>query len=501
MDEKTMDLTITYVPSGRNGVATLTATLGDEVLAVESLNLTKGESRESFTKIVCNERPGIDPKAVETELLRMAAEVANKPDNPLVETSSSDDSAVALAAMPQAVREEAEAMLKAPDLMHRIVADIGLLGVAGEKELATTIYLVGVSRLLTKPLAAIVQGPSSSGKSYLIEMVTALAPPEAVVNATQMTPQALFHMEPGSLEHRFVVAGERSRVENDETAEATRALREMLSSGRLVKLMPMKVNGGEIQTVRIQQDGPISYVESTTLNKLFNEDANRCILLTTDERPLQTRRIITTLAANYTGSRPENKAQQIVTRHHALQRMLQPYSVVVPFADRLGELVADDRVEARRAFPQLMSMVQAVALLHQRQRKIDDDGRLLAAPDDYLLAHRLLSKPMERLLGGRLSDPAQRFLSRLREHFPVEKTFTTLDAVKRETGCRSSVYGWLSELHDAGLVNQIEAKRGRAPAIWKLPVESAIIEPIAALPSTEQLFGNQLGHMDTNEKP
>ena len=64
--------------------------------------------------------------------------------------------------------------------------------------------------------------------------------------ADQMTPQALFHMEPGSLKNRFVAAGERSRKENDDTAEATRALREMISSGRLFKLMPTK-EGGENQ--------------------------------------------------------------------------------------------------------------------------------------------------------------------------------------------------------------------------------------------------------------
>src|SRR5262249_16728051 len=83
-------------------------------------------------------------------------------------------------------------------------------------------YLAGVSRLLERPLAVIVQGPSSSGKSYVIAKVAELFPPEAVVLAHQMTPQALFHMEPGSLEHRFVVAGERSRLENDDSAEATR---------------------------------------------------------------------------------------------------------------------------------------------------------------------------------------------------------------------------------------------------------------------------------------
>ncbi len=423
----------------------------------------------------------------------MTGQLSKNGSKPADAPPARPDPAELLAAMPEAVRAEARAMLDLKDsqLLKRVVDDIGLLGVAGERELAATIYLVGTSRLLSKlskPLAAIVQGPSSSGKSYLIETVATLFPPESIISATQMTPQALFHMKPGSLAHRFVVAGERSRAENDDTAEATRALREMLSAGKLSKLMPMKV-GGEIQTVQIQQDGPIAYIESTTLTKLFDEDANRCILLTTDERQDQTRRIIGRLAAGYTGTRAGGEPPQIIARHHALQRMLQPLFIVVPFAERLGELVADERVEARRAFPQLMSMIHASALLHQTHRKMDGDGRLVAEADDYKLARHLLARPMERLLGGRLSDPAHRFYGRLREWVQPDETFTTRDTIKREKGSKSSVYGWPSELHDAGLVDQVEAQRGRSPATWKLLAESAGGERMVSLPTVEHLFG------------
>src|SRR5262245_62435477 len=137
-----------------------------------------------------------------------------------------------------------------------------------------------------------------------------------------MTPQALFHMPPGSLAHRFIVGGERSRVEDDERAEATRALREMLSAGKLTKLMPVKVEGGRIETAHIEQDGPIAYVESTTLAKVFDEDANRCLLLHTDERPEQTRRVVRRLADAYRGAGGAADPERVVLRHHALQRML-----------------------------------------------------------------------------------------------------------------------------------------------------------------------------------
>ena len=488
-------LTIVFVPRGRNGRGTLTVRLGSELVLVDELNLARDKERSAFAAKVCGGRPGIDREAVEAELLKLAAEVAARGAGEVDEAKPEPDR---LAGMPQSIRAEARAMLESPDLLKQTVEDIGALGVAGEKELAATIYLVATSRLLPQPLAAIVQGPTSSGKSYVIEKVATLFPPEAVIHATQMTPQALFHMKPGSLKHRFIVAGERRRGENDETAEATRALREMLSSGRLAKLMPTKV-GGEIQTVTIDQEGPISYVESTTLARIFDEDANRCLLVTTDEQEQQTRRIIDKLAVGYSGVCGHGAMGHVIDRHHALQRILEQHQVIVPFAERLGESVAHERVETRRAFPQLVSMIQASALLHQRQRQLDSDGRLLAGADDYQLARHLLLKPLGRLLGGRLSDPVRRFHERLRSWFGGE-TFTAREAARKEQGSRSSVYGWVGELHDAGLLEQVEERRGNVAAKWRLSPEAEEGDTDALLPPLEKVFRNRAGHVDTNDK-
>lgn len=117
----------------------------------------------------------------------------------------------------------------------------------------------------------------------MVSRVAGMFPPEAVLIATQLTPMALFYLDAGSLVHRLVVSGERRRAEDDEAADATRALREMLSEGRLSKLVPLKEDGRQ-RTVLVEQEGPIAYVENTTLTRVFNEDANRCILVNTDER-------------------------------------------------------------------------------------------------------------------------------------------------------------------------------------------------------------------------
>jgi hypothetical protein len=467
-----------------NGKLRLTARWQGDPVHLDTLDPASSFARRRFIKALQVKVPSAAPEAVEKELLRLADTPKSAPA-PDCAGASQEADAEPLAKMPADVRAEADAMLTDRLLIQRVVDDVAALNVAGEKELTATVYLIGVSRLLDRPLAGIVQGPSSSGKSYLLEKTASLFPDETLILATQMTPQALYHMRPGTLTHRFIVAGERSRIEDDERAEATRALREMLSAGKLTKLMPMKVEGGRIETVQIEQDGPIAYVESTTLAKVFDEDANRCLLLHTDERPEQTKRIVRQLAAAYSNTNSTKATQQIILRHHALQRMLQPLPVVVPYAGPLSEMIPSERVEARRAFPHLMSMIQAVTLLHQRQRDQNGDGALVATEEDYQIARHLLLKPMARLLGGGLSDPARRFHERLSAWAKGE--FKTTEAKRREQSSKSAVSGWLAELHDIGFVELVAPSRGRNPATWRL-ADPAHHANAGNLPASEEVF-------------
>jgi hypothetical protein len=427
---------------------------------VELLNPASSGQRGKFVKQLTDKFPTVPADAIDAELVKIGTV-------PLTPRLADDGVTIAdpLSITPANVLADAETMLTGPNLICRICDDVAVLGVSGERELALTVYLIGVSRLLTKPLAGIIRGSSSSGKSFLIERVASLFPPEAVIHATQMTPQALFHMPPGSLVHKWVVAGERSRVEDDDRAEATRALREMLSSGKLSKLMPEKGEGGKIETSTIEQEGPIAFIESTTLATVFEEDANRCLLLVTDERDEQTRRIISQIAMRHSSPQVD-RAEDVRAVHHALQRILPSLEVRVPYADRIGERFGCERVEVRRAFPQLLALIQASALLHFRQRETASDGALLANDEDYQIARRLISRPFALSLGGGVCDSAIQFFEKLKGWAPME--FTVRKAVKQCSAGKSAVYGWLSELHDAGAVEEVEQARGRKAAKWRL---------------------------------
>ena len=149
-----------------------------------------------------------------------------------------------------------------------------------------------------------------------------------------------------------------------------------------------------------------------------------------------------------------------------MQRLLEPHEVIVPFASRVAEHFPDDRVEARRAFPHLLSLIQASALLHQYQRERDIAGRIIADCNDYHLCRHLMLGPLSRQLGGGLSDPARRF-QRLRPN-AINQTFSTTTIRTFDRSNERSIRGWLTELKDAGLAVMLETQRGRIPATWQL---------------------------------
>jgi hypothetical protein len=286
-------------------------------------------------------------------------------------------------------------------------------------------------------------------------------------------------------------------MNNDDRAEATRALREMLASGRLSKFMPVKV-GNEIVTVLIEQQGPIAYVESTTATRIFEEDASRCILLSTDERSAQTKTILRQIARQAKGE-VRSERGRIIDRHRTLQRLLERREIVIPYADRISAAMEQfaDRCHIRRAYPMVLSFIQASALLHQRQRSTDAEGRLIAAPLDYEVTVRLLTAPLDNMIGGSLSEPAERFLDSLlgaikQKPNPLPVPFTN-DQIRLHLSHlgRSTVGNHLNELEEKGYLEATEAPsigRGRPPKAYQPTYRDVTADGV--LPSLEQLFGD-----------
>ena len=91
---------------------------------------------------------------------------------------------------------------------------------------------------------------------------------------------------------------------------------------------------------------------------------------------------------------------------HDLQRWLAlgPTDVVVPFAPQHVSQVPPHLVRFRRDIQQLLTFIKASALLHQAQRKLDPDGRVVATLDDYRLAYEVFVPILGQVTGRTVTD-------------------------------------------------------------------------------------------------
>lgn len=352
-------------------------------------------------------------------------------------------------------RRAAEALLAHVDLLDRAAIVTEQLGYVGEEAPKRLAFLVAVSRLLAKPLSAIVFAPSGSGKSELLEAVAKLTPEESVEFLSRLTPQALFYAGAEGLRHKLVLVDEQVGA-----TEADHSIRTLQSRGVLRLAIPIKG-----KTESFEAKGPIALMSGTTSESLNPENLSRCIELVLDDSPAQTERVQAAQRRAAAGKTPTAPDTQV---WRDAQRLLEPCEVVIPFAERLT--YAARTTADRRGNAKLLGLIMAHALLCQRQRERDPRGQVVATVADYQVIYALLQPAVSREVDG-LSPRAAR-LFKLVEEDPAAAIS------RRELAAR---LGW-SYMTAARALEELErVELVRALDLREVPRRYRLAERIGAL--------------------
>src|SRR5262249_13473849 len=120
---------------------------------------------------------------------------------------------------------------------------------------------------------------------------------------------------------------------------------------------------------------------------LHPENETRMLSLTITDTHVQTAAVFRALAQE------SPRADADLTQWHALQTWLAtgPTRVAIPFADQLAQLVPPVAVRLRRDFKTVLMLIRAHALLHQATRLKDEQGRIIATPEDYAAVRGLVA--------------------------------------------------------------------------------------------------------------
>ena len=199
-----------------------------------------------------------------------------------------------------------------------------------------------------------------------MDAVLRFVPEEEQVVYSAMTGQSLFYMGAADLRHKVLAIAEEQGALN-----AAYALKVLQSSGELTIASTGKDPAtGRLVTHEYRVTGPVMVMLTTTSIEINEELLNRCLVLTVDEGREQTRAIQRLQREDRTleGLLAKQERARLMRLHQNAQRLLLPVHVVNPFAKELS--FADHATRTRRDHAKYLTLIDAIALLHQYQRPI-----------------------------------------------------------------------------------------------------------------------------------
>lgn len=269
--------------------------------------------------------------------------------------------------MSNAERQAALKELQHPNLLQRTAQLLEQCGIVGEQYNSMISYLVYCTRKQAIPLHVMFLGSSGSGKTYLQERISELMPPEDRIEITQITDNALYYFKQEELKHKLIL------IEDlDGAMTVFYPLRELQTKRKISKTVTLKDSKGNLKTITLTVEGPVCVSGCTTKEKIYEDNANRCILLYTDMSKDQDKRINQYQTRLSAGEINHEREQQYQRLFQNMQRMLKPITIINPYAKYIQ--LPDAVFKPRRTMTLLLGFIEAVTFYHQCQREVKKDG-------------------------------------------------------------------------------------------------------------------------------
>ena len=345
--------------------------------------------------------------------------------------------------MTQADKSEAIKYLKDPKLLRNTLTDIAKSGIVGEKNNALIAYLAYTSRKQEKPLHIMCLGASGTGKTYLQEKVSELIPEEDKIEITTLSDNALYYFGREELKHKLILIEDLDGAEN-----VLYPLRELQTKRRITKTVTLKDNKGNLKTITLRVEGPVSVSGCTTRERVYEDNANRCILLYIDTSSEQDKRIMTYQKSLSSGKINHQEEHQITQKLKNVQRLLKPIKVVNPYSELID--LPDEVFKPRRTLLLLLSFIETITFYHQWQRSVRTDSQsnsqyIESTKEDVDAAFSLLKEVLFSK-SDELTKAARLFLEKLKTQVKDGEVFYTQEIRKKLRISSSTIHRHIREL-------------------------------------------------------
>ena len=302
--------------------------------------------------------------------------------------------------------------LKSKRLLKRTNEAIAKTGVVGERINRMILWLVFSSRLRERPLHVLCLGASGTGKTYLQEKISDLIPEEQKLEVTALSENALYYFERSELKHKLVLIEDLDGAAEDKILYA---IRELQSKRRITKTIPLKDNKGNLKTVTLCVEGPICLAGTTTRERLYEDNANRSLLIYLDNSAAQKEAIMNyqrKLSAGTINETEEEAARELL---RDVQCVLKKIKVINPYAEQLA--IPPQVFKPLRSNAHYLAFIETVTFYHQYQREVKTDAQghryIETTLEDIEAANKLLADVL-LAKSDELSKATRRFLEQVR---------------------------------------------------------------------------------------
>jgi hypothetical protein len=377
----------------------------------------------------------------------------------------------------RAALQSCKELAECEDILSKVIDALRTCGLVGEERAVQLIYLALISRLLNRIVSIAVKGPSSGGKSFLVEIVLKLFPPEAFYVLTAMSEHALAYGEE-PLAHRIIVLYEAAGLTGD---FGTYLVRSLLSEGRICYDTVEKTKDG-LKSRRIQRDGPTGLITTTTAVHLHPENETRLLSLTVTDTPAQTKAVMQVQA-----KRQGHGDDLDAAPWHALQQFLalSMRQVVIPFAEALAECIPPVAVRLRRDFPTILSLIEAHALLHQVNRDRNAEGAIVATLEDYFAVRAMVADLLSEGVGATVSKTVRATAAAVSKLAETSSDGVSVTKLARELALDKSTASRRAKVAiEHGFLKNLDDKQGRSA---RLVIGDALPDDVVVLPTVEKL--------------
>ena len=348
--------------------------------------------------------------------------------------------------MSEVERLEAINYLKDPKLLRNTLNDIATSGIVGEKNNALIAYLAYTSRIRKKPLHIMCLGASGTGKTYLQEKISELIPAEEKIEITSLSDNAFYYFGREELKHKLILIEDLDGAEN-----VLYPLRELQSKRRISKTVTLKDNKGNLKTITLKVEGPVCVSGCTTRERIYEDNANRCILLYIDDSNEQDKRIMAYQKALSSAQINHVSEREIKLRIQNVQRLLRPIKIVNPYAELID--LPQEVFKPRRTLLLLLSFIETITFYHQYQRQVKTNEmgeRYIETTKEDVEAAFSLMKEVLFTKSDELSKASRNFLEKLKSKVGQGECFSSSKVRKELRMNASNLKRYLIELQRYG---------------------------------------------------